>query len=167
MKKDVPILNLRVRGRAAFTDTERETMKRNPWAIAFFLLLLWGGLLPAFGAELIAVAADTNQASSLVGRSAVRCTYYLIFAGTGELPEVLKNPYRGQRRGAGASAVDFLARKGVTIIVAENFSPGIARIMHARGIKAVQYHGVARDAVTRIQALPERKDTLTKGDNNQ
>jgi predicted Fe-Mo cluster-binding NifX family protein len=141
-------------------------MKRNSWAIAFFLLLLWGGLLPAFGAELIAIAADTNQASSLVGRNAARSAYYLIFAGTGELLEVLENPYRAQRRGAGAEAVDFLARKGVTIIVAENFSPGIATIMQARGVKAVQYRGVARDAVTRIQAFPERKDIPTKGDNN-
>ncbi len=142
-------------------------MKRKLGLPIVALLVLAAAVPLACAAELIAVAADTNQASSLVGWNAAGSPYYLLFAVTGELLDVLENPYRGQGRGAGASAVEFLARKGVTIIVAQHFGPGMIQLMEARGIKAVQFRGIARAAVTRIQPLLEQKETPVKGDTNE
>ena len=114
------------------------------------LLFVLGNVPFADAATIIAVASDGNEATSLISSDPVRSAYYLIFADTGELLEVLDNPYRGGLKDAGKGAADFLARHKVNVVVAEGFSPAVAEVMKAQGIRPVVAKGVAREAVRRF-----------------
>lgn len=128
-----------------------------------FSLLFFGSAAMADAATLVAVASDSNQATSLVSEDAGRCRYYLIFAGTGELLDVLDNPYSGSPYRQGSALVDLLAEKEVTVIVAEGFEPPMIEALKARGISYVQFRGIAREGVRRLVVPDKAKDT-TKGD---
>jgi predicted Fe-Mo cluster-binding NifX family protein len=119
-------------------------MKRLMRALVF-PLLFFGSAAVADAATLIAVASDSNQATSLVSEDAGRCRYYLIFAGTGELLDVLDKPYSGSPYRQGPALVDLLVEKGITVIVAEGFGPPMIEAMKARGISYEQFRGIARE----------------------
>jgi predicted Fe-Mo cluster-binding NifX family protein len=119
----------------------------------------------AAAGTLIAVASNGNQESSLVSRDPVHSDYYLVFADTGELLEVLDNPYRGGPKGAGKGVAEFLAQNKVDVVVAEYFSPALTREMESRGIRPVVFKGLAREAVRRLAATGNKKVTPSKGDN--
>lgn len=128
------------------------------------LLFSHGNAFSADGPKIIAVASNSNQATSLISRDPVHCAYYLLFAPTGELLEVLDNPYRGGPKGAGIGVADFLALHKVDVVVAEYFSPALIRAMEATGVRPVVFKGLAREAVLRIVVPPDRKDATPKGD---
>jgi predicted Fe-Mo cluster-binding NifX family protein len=119
----------------------------------------------AAAGTLIAVASNGNQESSLVSRDLVQSDYYLVFADTGELLEVLDNPYRGGPKGAGKGVAEFLAQHNIDVVVAEYFSPALAREMESRGIRPVVFKGLAREAVRRFAVTCDGKVTPSKGDN--
>jgi predicted Fe-Mo cluster-binding NifX family protein len=137
-------------------------MKKALNMIIFSLLL--SSPVAAAG-TLIAVASNANQESSLVSRDPVHSDYYLVFADTGELLEVLDNPYRGGPKGAGKGVAEFLAQNKVDVVVAEYFSPALTREMESRGIRPVVFKGLAREAVRRLAATGNKKVTPSKGDN--
>jgi predicted Fe-Mo cluster-binding NifX family protein len=103
----------------------------------------------ADAATIIAVASDSNEATSLISRDAIHNAYYLIFADTGELLEVLDNPYRGGPKGAAVGVADFLACHKVSVVMAEDFSPAVVVALKARGISPWTFRGVAREVVQR------------------
>lgn len=103
---------------------------------------------------IIAVASDGNNATSFICNAAERSPYNLVFADTGELLDVLDNPYSGERGDVVPAVLALLARDRVDAIVAARFSPAMIASMKARGIRYVQFEGVARDAVDRIGARP-------------
>lgn len=132
--------------------------------LALLVLLFGQGYVPfADAVTLIAVASDGNNATSLVSEDAGRCRCYLIFAGTGELLEVLDNPYSGSPYRQGPALVDFLAEKGVTVILAESFGVPMIEAMKARGITYGQLRGIAREGVRRL-VDPDKAKLKTKGD---
>ena len=115
---------------------------------------------------IIAVASDGNNATSFISNAAERSPYYLIFADTGELLDVLDNPYSGERGDVVPAVLSLLAQNRVDVIVAARFSPAMISSMKARGIRYVRFEGVAKDAVDRIGGLdPETLPSVTKGDN--
>jgi predicted Fe-Mo cluster-binding NifX family protein len=138
-------------------------MKNLMRALLFSLLFL-GCVAVADAATVIAVASETTEETGLVSREAARSPYYLVFAGTGELLEVIYNPYSGEREGAGQAIVNLLALKGINLVVAETFAPAMIDAMKARDMKHIEFRGVAKDAVDRLVLPGERKGT-TKGDN--
>jgi predicted Fe-Mo cluster-binding NifX family protein len=138
-------------------------MKNLMRALLFSLLLL-GCAAVADAATVIAVASETTEETGLVSREAARSPYYLVFAGTGELLEVIYNPYGGEREGTGQAVVNLLAQKGIGLVVAESFSSAMIGAMEARGMKHLEFRGVAKDAVDRLVLPGERKGTK-KGDN--
>jgi predicted Fe-Mo cluster-binding NifX family protein len=119
----------------------------------------------AAAGTLIAVASNGNQESSLVSRDPVHSDYYLVFADTGELLEVLDNPYRGGPKGAGKGVAEFLAQHNIDVVVAEYFSPALAREMESRGLRPVVFKGLAREGVRRIAVTGDGKVPPLKGDN--
>ena len=98
----------------------------------------------------IAVASNNKNTTSNVGAMAGRSPYYLIFDSTGKLVEVIENPYKDVRGGAGPSTANFLAEKGVTIVIAETFGGKMINAMKNKGMTYFEFKGIANDAVKKV-----------------
>ena len=118
--------------------------------------------LETYGVEprVIAVASDDGDTTSVVGAYPARSRYYLLFSGI-TMVEVLKNPFLDKGAGAGPLIVDYLAQKGVAILVAGGFGPPMIEAMNKKGMKYFQFSGVAQEAVERVMSdlkPAEKKD---------
>jgi predicted Fe-Mo cluster-binding NifX family protein len=124
----------------------------------FYWLLVMSILFPvAPGAAdmdhgLIAVAADESADTANVSSQAARCTYYMLFDGTGDLQEIVDNPYKDAGGGAGPSTVDFLSSKGATIVIAETFGDKMINAMKSKNMKYYELKGEAVGAVKEVIA---------------
>jgi len=98
----------------------------------------------------IAVASNNKNTTSNVAAMAGRSPYYLMFDSTGKLAEVIENPYKNARGGAGPSTANFLAEKGVTIIIAETFGGKMINAMKSKGMTYFEFKGIATDAVKKV-----------------
>ena len=96
---------------------------------------------------LIAVSVDEKTQSANVSSQAARCAYYIIFDNKGKLLEVIDNPIKDARSGAGTSAANFLDNKGIAVVVAETFGNKMINAMKSKGIKFVEFKGRADNAV--------------------
>jgi predicted Fe-Mo cluster-binding NifX family protein len=99
---------------------------------------------------IIAVASDGNDAIALISNTADRSPYYLIFADTGELLDVLDNPYSDKQGDVAPAVPSLLTQNKVDVIVAARFSPAMIAAMKARGIRYIRIEGLAKDAVDRL-----------------
>jgi predicted Fe-Mo cluster-binding NifX family protein len=119
-----------------------------------FLLLLLVSAYSAFAANpaRIAVAAEGQTPSALVSAVAARCPFFLLFDETGSFVEALANPHQDAPGGAGSRAVDFLAGKGVTVVIAGAFGPKMVGAMQAKGMRYQEFKGSAADAVKQALA---------------
>jgi len=95
----------------------------------------------------IAVAANSKDAAASISNKAGKCPYYLIFDSKGELMEVVDNPYKDAQSGAGSQTADFLANKGVTIVIAETFGEKMIEAMRSNGTDYFQLQGAINDAI--------------------
>jgi len=98
----------------------------------------------------IAVASNNKNATSHVGTTAGRSPYYIIFDSTGTLIEVIENPYKDVRGGAGPSTANFLAEKGVTIVIAGTYGGKMINAMKSKGMTYFEFKGIATDAVKKV-----------------
>jgi len=98
----------------------------------------------------IAVASNNKNTTSNVGAMAGRSPYYLIFDSTAKLIEVIESPYKDVRGGAGPSTANFLAEKGVTIVIAETFGGKMINAMKSKGMTHFEFKGIANDAVKKV-----------------
>jgi len=112
----------------------------------------------------IAVASNSKDAASSISNKAEKCLYYLIFNGTDELIEVVSNPYKDVQSEAGSQTADFLANKGVTVVVAETFSEKMIEAMRSNSTDYFQLQGVVHDAVKMV--LSPGNQILVKLDRN-
>ena len=112
----------------------------------------------------IAVASNSKDAMSSISNKAGKCPYYLIFDSTGELIEVVENPYKNAQSGAGAQTADFLADKGVTLVIAGNFGDKMIGVMRSNGTDYFKLQGIVRDAVKKV--LSPGNQILIKLDRN-
>lgn len=101
----------------------------------------------------IAVAASSKTAKASVSNMAAKCPYYLIFNNKGELIEVIDNPYRDASGGAGPSAANFLAQRGVTIVIAGNFGSKMIDALRNSDKTHFEFKGRVDDAVKRVLKL--------------
>jgi len=129
-----------------------------PTLAALFLLLatsLTNGAEPF----LIAVASDDVEATSLVSNFGARSRYYLLFSGT-DFVQVVSNPFLPKAGEAAPLVVDYLAQKGVGVVVAGRFGPYMIEAMNRRGMKYFQFTGTAQEAAERVINFlrPPKKD---------
>jgi predicted Fe-Mo cluster-binding NifX family protein len=94
----------------------------------------------------IAVAANGETYAATVSAQAGGAAFFLIFDKKGKLIETLANPEKNAAS-PGIAAVDFLAGKGATVVVAEAFGPKMVEVMKGKGIRAVAFKGSAEAAV--------------------
>jgi predicted Fe-Mo cluster-binding NifX family protein len=119
--------------------------------VILFQLLLLLSSFTAFAAEQvkIAVAAEGKVSSSQVSAVAGRCSYFLLFDEKGTFIEAVANPHKDLRGGAGSRAVDFLACKDVSDVIAGAFGQKMIGAMQAKGMRYLKFKGNAGDAVKR------------------
>ena len=97
----------------------------------------------------IAVASSDKTAEASISNEAAKCPYYLIFDSEGKLTGVINNPYEDASGGAGPSAANFLAQRGVTIVIAGNFGSKMINTLKNNGIAHFEFKGSVGDAVKR------------------
>lgn len=90
----------------------------------------------------IAVASDGKTASSVVSGVAGRGAYYLIFDSKGKLLEAIENPHKDASGGAGQLVVNFLAGKGITVVVAGKFGDRMIGAMKSAGMPMLNLQGL-------------------------
>ncbi len=101
----------------------------------------------------IAVAANGKSAQASVSNMAAKCPHYLIFNNKGKLIEVVDNPYSDASRGAGPLAANFLARRGISIVIAENFGTKMGNTLENKSMTHFEFKGVADNAVKKVLKL--------------
>jgi len=101
----------------------------------------------------VAVASTGETAAATVSNLAARSPYYLIFDGKGNLIEAISNPYKDAAGGAGPSAANFLAAKGVTIVIAESFGIKMIDVLKNKHIRYVEFEGRVNEAVKKALEL--------------
>lgn len=119
--------------------------------VGIWLLLVSVGAC-AEQAGKIAVAAEDNTPAAQVSRQAGFCPFLLVFDRDGSFIEAIKNPAQsgGMAQGGGKAVVDFLADRGVKVMVAEVFGNTIMEYMKSKGIRPVTFKGNAAEAVKTI-----------------
>jgi predicted Fe-Mo cluster-binding NifX family protein len=113
------------------------------------ILFLVSGLAFAEQKEKIAVAANDKIPGASVSSQAGRSPFFLLFDEKGKLAETITNPYK-EEGSSGIAVADFLAGKGVTIVVAEGFGDRIVQVMKSKGIRAVAFKGSAEEAIKKV-----------------
>lgn len=126
---------------------------------ALLALLLLPSLASGAEPSLVAVASDDVEATSLVSKTGGRSRYYLLFSGT-DFVQVLDNPFLAKGPGATPSLVEYLAQKGVGVVVAGGFGPLMIEAMEQRGMRYIIFSGIAQEAAERVVDFlrPPRKD---------
>jgi predicted Fe-Mo cluster-binding NifX family protein len=121
-------------------------------SVGFWLLLVSvGACAEQGGVGKIAVAAEDNTPAAKVSKQAGFSPFLLVFDQDGGFIEAVRNPARGgMAQGGGIAVVDFLADKGVRVIVAEVFGERIVAVMQGKKIRPVRYKGSAAEAVQSI-----------------
>ena len=106
---------------------------------------------------IIAVASDGETLKAAVSYVAARCHYFLIVGNKGNLLEAVENPYKDTRGGAGVSAANFLAKKNVKIVVAENFGMKMIDALKAQEIAHFEFEGTAEKAIRKVLKKEEKR----------
>jgi predicted Fe-Mo cluster-binding NifX family protein len=91
--------------------------------------------------KLYAVASQGQALESRVSDQAARAPCFLIFDASGNLLEKLANPVSDASRGAAPRAVDLLASRRITLLVAARFGKRIIRELAQAGIGHKQSSG--------------------------
>ena len=123
-------------------------MKKAICVMVIFLMLVSVCAIAAEKAK-IAVAANDKTPQATVSGQAGAASFFLFFDGKGKFLEAAENPYKG-KEGAGKSVADYLANKGVSVVVAEGFGGQIVDVMKSKGIKAVASKGTAEEAAKKV-----------------
>ena len=117
--------------------------------LALAVLVLMAGAAGAADKAMIVVSAEGQTAQASVSALVARAAFFLFYDKTGKLLEAVPNPYR-QGGGSGITVVDFLAGKGVSVIVAEGFGSQIVNEIRSKDIAVVSFKGSAVDAVKSV-----------------
>ena len=123
-------------------------MKKAICVMVVFLMLAAVCAIAAEKAK-IAVAANDKSPQATISGQAGTASFFLFFDGKGKFLEAAENPYKGKER-AGRSVAEYLAGKGISVVVAEGFGGPIVDVMKSKGIKAVAFKGSAEEAVKKV-----------------
>jgi len=120
-------------------------------AICTMVVILMLAAVCAIAAEKakIAVAANDKTPQATVSGQAGTASFFLFFDAKGKFLEAAENPYKG-KEGAGKSVAEYLAGKGVSVVIAEGFGGPIVDLMKSKGIKAVDFKGTADEAAKKV-----------------
>jgi predicted Fe-Mo cluster-binding NifX family protein len=119
------------------------------FSVVLTVLFLLPGLVLAGQKEKIAVAANGQTPAASISPQAGRAPFFLFFDENGKLIETIANPVKDSQN-SGIAVADFLAGKGVTVVVAEGFGNRIVEVMKGKGIRTVAFKGSAEAAIKKV-----------------
>ena len=86
----------------------------------------------------IAISSEGQTFESPVAERFARCPFFLIVDEEGSLLEALSNQATLAAHGAGGMAVQFIASKGVSALIAPRLGPNAVSALKAAGIRAFE-----------------------------
>lgn len=98
----------------------------------------------------IAIASVGKDESAEISPRPGRSRFYLLFDDTGELLEVISNPFSRGGGGAGFGVAKMLADKGVDIVVGGQFGENMEGALRERGLKYYEMTGGVRDGLAGV-----------------
>ncbi len=101
---------------------------------------------------IITVAANGNIVSAAVGDQPGPSPIFLFFDKQGAFVGAVNNPYK-DTGSPGPVVLDFLASKGIKVLVAGWFGPQIVQVMKSKGMRPVEFKGNAKDALKKALEL--------------
>lgn len=90
----------------------------------------------------IAISSEGQTLESPVAERFARCPFFLIVDEEGSLLEALSNQATQAAHGAGGMAVQFIASKGVSALIAPRLGPNAVSALKAAGIRAFEASGM-------------------------
>lgn len=94
-----------------------------------------------------AIASNGAAIESNISDQAARAPFYLLFDQSGNLLKALKNPYSDTGGRAAPQAAQFLAKVGVTKLIAERFGHKMISELAAKGIGCLESEGSVVSAI--------------------
>jgi predicted Fe-Mo cluster-binding NifX family protein len=98
----------------------------------------------------IAVATVAKDETSDISPRSGRSKFFLIFDESGNILEVLSNPFSRGGGGAGFGVAKMLADKGVHIVVGNQIGEHMEEALRSRGMKYCEMTGKAKEAVAGV-----------------
>jgi predicted Fe-Mo cluster-binding NifX family protein len=98
----------------------------------------------------IAVATVAQDEKSDISPRSGRSKFFLIFDESGNVTEVLSNPFSRGGGGAGFGVAKMLADKGVDIVVGNQIGEHMEEALRSRGMKYCELMGNPKEAVARV-----------------
>jgi len=84
----------------------------------------------------IAISISEKSFDSKVDPRFGRCPYYVIVDSETDEHEIIKNTAGEEFRGAGVTAAQMIADKGVKVAISGNFGPKAMSVLNSAGIEA-------------------------------
>jgi predicted Fe-Mo cluster-binding NifX family protein len=100
----------------------------------------------------IAVAASDRSEDADVSSRAARAPFYFIYDAEGRAAEVIANPFNEGERVMGLRIADFLASKGVGMVIARRFGSAFVDALQRKGVRSVIMNGAVRAAAASTYA---------------
>ena len=98
----------------------------------------------------IAIASVGKDENAEISPRAGRARFYLLFDESGNLLEVVSNPFSRGGGGAGFGVAKMLADKGVDIVVGGQFGENMEGALRGRGLKYYEMTGNVKGGLVRI-----------------
>ncbi len=102
-------------------------------------------------ADKYAVAADGRDLSTSISHEVGRAPYFIILSETGELVEVIQNPYLELKYGLGPIVADMLAEKEVTVLIGGFAGPNMHSKLKSSGIRFTHGKGGVKQVVNSLR----------------
>jgi predicted Fe-Mo cluster-binding NifX family protein len=101
--------------------------------------------------ELFAIAADGKELTARIPYLAARATHYHVYGESGNLVEVVANPFLKQEVEIGPAAAQMLAEHGVTVLVAGMVGPKMRDVLVANKMRFVSRKGNVQGVVNELK----------------
>lgn len=98
-----------------------------------------------------AITSTGNTLDSLLDQHFGRCEYFVVYDTETRSIEFLPNPYKTLEEGAGYSAVQLLATKGVNKVISGEFGLKVKPILDSRKMQMI----ILKDPNKRINGILE------------
>jgi predicted Fe-Mo cluster-binding NifX family protein len=85
----------------------------------------------------VAITSTGNTLDSLLNQHFGRCEYFVVYDTDTKGLEIFPNPYKNMEEGAGYSAVQLLAEKGVHKVISGEFGLKVKPILDSRKIQMI------------------------------
>lgn len=98
----------------------------------------------------IALSSEGQTLESPVAERFARCPFFLLVDEEGSLLEALPNQATQAAHGAGGMAVQLLASKGVSALIAPRLGPNAVAALKAAGIRAFEASGMTCEEALKL-----------------